>query len=121
MPDDARAARPRPATKPQPESLVPNYAAFLTGQDAFARWVQGMVTLSQEIARFTQSRVQEDFTAWWALAFCRSPEDAVTLQQRFAAKAIEEYSEEIAKLSQTMMTVATEGLASVQRRPAAEV
>ncbi len=120
MPDDAKAARPQPMTKHPPESPVPNYAAFFGGgQQTFSRWMQGMFTLSQEITRFTQGRVQEDMAAWWALASCRTPEEAANCQQRFAAKAVEEYSEEITKLSQMMMTVATEGL-SAARRPVAD-
>jgi hypothetical protein len=114
MPDETKAVRQPPTPKPQPESLAPNYAAFMSGgQQAFTRWMQGMFTLSQEITRFTQGRVQEDMAAWWALASCRSPEEAANCQQRFAAKAVEEYSEEMTKLSQMMMKVATEGLASV--------
>jgi hypothetical protein len=118
MPDEAKAARMQ-ASKSLPESLAPGYAAFFSGgQHAFARWMQGLFTVSQEIARFTQGRMQEDMAAWWALASCRSPEEAATCQQRFAAKAIEEYSEEVTKLSQMMMKVATEGISSVPQPPA---
>lgn len=120
MPDDTKTARSQRTTKPPSEIPAPNFAALFTGgQQAFTGWTQGMFTLSQEIARFTQGRVQEDMAAWWELASCRSPEQAANCQQRFAAKAIEEYSEEITKLSQMMMKVATEGLSSVQQRPAA--
>ncbi len=120
MPAEAKAARPQSMTRYQAESLAPNYAAFFSGgQQAFARWMQGMFTLSQEITRFAQGRAQEDMAAWSALASCRSPEEAANCQRRFAAKAIDEYSEEITKLSQMMMAVATEGLSSEQRRPAA--
>ncbi len=116
MPDETKAVRQQPTPKPQLESLTPNYAAFFGGgQQAFTRWMQGMFALSQEITRFTQGRVQEDMAAWWALASCRSPEEAANCQQRFAAKAVEEYSEEMTKLSQMMMKVATEGLSSAQQ------
>jgi Phasin protein len=118
MPDDTKALR---QPKPFPESLMPGYAAFLGGgPQTFAHWMQAMFAVSQEVARFTQGRVQEDLAAWQALASCRSLEDAATCQQRFAAKAIEDYSDEITKLSQMMMKVATEGLSAAQQRPAVD-
>jgi hypothetical protein len=122
MPDDSKASRPQPpATKPLTETFAPSYAAFLGGgQQAYARWMQALFALSQEVARFTQGRVQEDFAAWSALASCRSPEDAANWQQRFAAKAIEDYSEEITRLSQMMMKAAGEGLSSAQQRLSAD-
>jgi hypothetical protein len=83
--------------------------------------MQAVITLSQEIARFTQGRVQEDMATWWALASCRSPEEAANCHQRFATKAIEDYAEESTKLSQLMTKVAMEGLALVQQRPAGTV
>lgn len=119
MPDETRPAHAQSTVKAQPDFPIPSYAALLGGgPQAFTRWMQGMFTLSQEITRFTQGRVQEDLAAWWALASCRSPEEAASCQQRFAAKAIEEYSEELTKLSQLMVKVATEGLATAQQPPA---
>lgn len=119
MTNDAKAARPR-QTKAPAAGWTPDYAALLDGtQHAFGRWVQGMFTLSQEITRFTQTRLQEDMAAWWTLAACRSPEEASACQQRIAAKATEQYAEEITKLSQLMMSVAREGALALQQRPGA--
>jgi hypothetical protein len=74
-----------------------------------------MNVLSQEIAQFIQSRLQEDLAAWSTLASCKSPEEAFECHRRFAAKATEEYGAEITKLSQLMMSLASEGLASRER------
>jgi len=46
-----------------------------------------MNALSQEIAQFTQNRLQEDMAAWSTLASCNSPEDAFECQRRFAQQA----------------------------------
>jgi phasin family protein len=95
---------------------APNYGFLVeSNQRAFARWFQGMNALSQEIAQFTQSRLREDMAAWSTLASCNSPADALECQQRFAEKAIAGYVAEVTKLSQMMMSLASEGLASRQR------
>ena len=94
----------------------PNYALLLeANQRAFARWLNGMNALSQEIAQFTQSRLQEDVAAWSTLASCSSPEAAFEYQRRFAEKATAGYVAEVTKLSQMMMSLASEGLESRQR------
>jgi hypothetical protein len=71
--------------------------------------------LSQEIAQFTQMRLQEDMAAWSTLASCNSPEDAFECQRRLAEKATAGYVAEVAKLSQMMMSLASEGLEPRQR------
>jgi hypothetical protein len=76
---------------------APNYGFLVeSNQRAFARWFQGMNALSQEIAQFTQSRLQEDMAAWSTLASCKSPADALECQQRFAEKATAGYVAEVA-------------------------
>jgi hypothetical protein len=71
--------------------------------------------LSQEIAQFTQSRLQEDMAAWSTLASCSSPEDAFACQRRLAENATAGYVTEVTKLSQMMMSLASEGLESRKR------
>ena len=95
---------------------VPNYS-FLAeaNQRAFAHWLNGVNTLSQEIAQFTQNRLQEDMAAWSTLASCSNPADAFECQQRLAQKATAGYMAEVAKLSQMMASLAREGLDAQQR------
>jgi hypothetical protein len=124
MPDDPRSAPAAAASKPAAEPRAPLYATLFEGnQHAFTRWLAGMFALSQEITQFTQSRLQEDMAVWSMLATCSSPEQAVDCQRRFAAKLADQYSDEIAKLSRMMMSIAAEGLTSLPQhagvRPAA--
>jgi hypothetical protein len=117
MPDDAKTARRREAPA-QAHDWAATSASLLEGnQHAFARWLQGMFALSQEITQFTQGRLQEDMAAWSALATCRSPEEAMDCQRRFAARATEEYAYAAGKLSQMMVTIAAEGLTPPHQRP----
>jgi len=117
MPDDAKTARRREAPA-QIRDWAATGASLLEGnQHAFARWLQGMFALSQEITQFTQGRLQEDMAAWSALATCRSPEEAMDCQRRFAAKATEQYAEEIGKLSQLMVSMAAEGFTPAHPQP----
>ena len=85
-------------------------------QQAFARWFHGITTLSGELAQFIQARLQDDMAAWSALAACRTPEEALECQRRFAEEATRQYPEEITKLSQMMVKLAADGLGSFQRR-----
>jgi phasin family protein len=115
MPDEMKTAevkpverRPARERKPEISNPVANpYGALLEGnQQAFTRWLQGMFGVFQEISRFTQARMQEDMAAWSALTSCRTPEEAMECQRRFAAKAAEQFSEEMNRLSQLMMKMA---------------
>ena len=121
MPDDSTSAL-SPAKSKHPNDLpTGTYARMLEGnQHAFARWLEGMLALSQEITQFTQVRLQEDMAAWSTLAACNNPEQAFECQRRFAAKMSSQYSEEIAKLSKMMVNIAGDGLASLQQRPAVD-
>jgi phasin family protein len=87
-----------------------------SSQQAFARWLEGMFALSQELARFTQERLEEDVSTWQSLAAAKSPDEAMKCQGRFAAKATEQYGEEMSKLSQMILRMA--GPASVPLPPA---
>ena len=112
-----RAKHTPPAKGTIPTSgWAPNYGFLVEpNQRAIARWFQGMNALSQEIAQFTQSRLQEDMAAWSTLASCNSAESAFECQRRFAEKATTGYVAEVAKLSQMVMSLASEGLASRER------
>ena len=85
-------------------------------QQAFARWFHGVTMLSGELAQFIQARLQDDMAAWSALAACRTSEEALECQRRFAERATTQYAEEIIKLSRIMMKLAADGLGSFQRR-----
>jgi len=119
MINHARQAQPANRTTPT-NGWAPNYGFLLeANQRAFAHWFHGMNALSQEIAQFTQNRLQEDMAAWSTLASCNSPEDAFECQRRFAQKATAGYAAEVTKLSQMMMSLASEGLESHQHKAAA--
>jgi hypothetical protein len=114
MTNHGRQAQPANRTTPA-SGWAPNYSFLLeANQRAFAHWFLGMNALSQEIAQFTQGRLQEDIAAWSTLASCNSPEDAFECQRRFAQKATAGYVAEVAKLSQMMMSLAREGMESHQ-------
>jgi phasin family protein len=85
-------------------------------QQAFARWFRGVSSLSAALAEFIQSRLQDDMAAWSALASCTTSGEALECQRRFAEKATAQYSQEITKLSQLMLRLATEGLQSFERK-----
>ncbi len=115
MTNHAKHTQPANGTPPT-SGWSPNYALLLeANQRAFGRWLNGMNALSQEMAQFTQSRLQEDIAAWSTLASCNSPEAAFECQRRFAEKATAGYVAEVTKLSQMMMSLASEGLESRQR------
>jgi len=111
------AKHTRPARETTPTSGWTPDCDFLfaTNQRAFARWLNGMNGLSQEIAQFTQSRLQEDMAAWSALASCRNAQDAFECQRRFAERATAGYLAEVTKLSAMMISLADEGLESRRR------
>jgi hypothetical protein len=86
------------------ESSAPTMAA---GGQVMGQWLNGMTELSQEIARFTQQRLQEDAEAWMQLASCRSVEEAFACQQRFAETAMKQYFDEATRLSQLLAGLAS--------------
>ena len=116
MPDDTIAPKQQP--KAPMNDWAANYAALLEGnQQAFAQWMQGTMAVSQEITRFAQQRLGEDVSAFWSVATCRGPEEAVACQQRFAVQATEQYAEEMTRLSQMMAAAAAEGFALLRHHP----
>ena len=113
------------AVRDKPEERVTEHAEqqeasgygflFDTNQQMFTGWFRGVGTLSGELARFLQDRLSDDMAAWLALTSCSTPEEAFECQRRFAERATAKYSEEITKLSQLMLDLATEGLQSFRR------
>jgi hypothetical protein len=104
------------APSPAPDESAPGYG-FLFEAPVFTSWFRGVGILSGEMTRFIQDRLSEDMTAWSVLASCRTPEEAFECQRRFAEKATAQYAEEITKLSQLMLDLATEGLQSFCAKP----
>jgi len=118
MPDDKSTSSSH--AKTHPDAWGAACTALMEGnQQAFARWMRALIALYQEVAQFTQDRLQEDAAAWSALTACRSPDEAMECQRRFTAKAAEQYYDEIGKLSQLMMKTAGESFSSLQQRPGA--
>jgi len=115
MTNHAKHTQPAKGTLPS-SGWAPDYGFLLeANQQPFARWLNGVNALSQEIAQFTQSRLQEDMAAWSTLASCSSPEAAFECQRRFAEKATAGYVAEVTKLSQMMMSLTSERLESRRR------
>ena len=110
MPDDGKSAARREAPAQSPDWGAPFGTLMEGGQQAYARWLQTMSELSQEITRFAQGRLQEDMTAWATFVGCHNPEEAMACQRQFSAKAAAQYSEEIGKLSQMMARMVSAGL-----------
>jgi len=94
--------------KEQRENQAPGYAAGMFGgaQNLVDTWLGGAVAISQETARFVQTRFTEDMAACSELVACRNPKDFSEWQQRFATKTAEEYVAEFGKLSRMMMDLA---------------
>ena len=82
--------------------------------DGVERWTRSMSVFADEITHFVQARLQSDMATWAEFAACRSPNEALECQQRFAEKAWADYLGEIDKLSRLTMDAATE--ASSPRR-----
>jgi hypothetical protein len=121
MPDDPKSFSSKPnarATSAQATDVRPVNANG--NEQAFARWLRGMFAVAQEIAQFTQLRLQEDMAALSTLAACASPEQALECQRRFAARAGEQYGGEMTKLSQMMISVANQGLSLYQPQAVAQ-
>jgi hypothetical protein len=116
MPDETKAAQSR---EPKPQAENWGVTLMEGNQKAVARWTETLLALTQEIASFTQHRFQEDMDTLLALAACRNPAQAIEHQQRFVAKASQEYTDEIAKLGQMVTRLGWEGISGVYQPPKA--
>jgi hypothetical protein len=114
-----KEALSRSATTEANDEAVPHATVIENPQPALAHWLQGSFAFWQEIAQFTQNRLQEDMAAWVALSACRSPQDAANCQRHFAERMIAEYGAEIKRLAQMMMPAAGTSLSARQNKPPA--
>jgi hypothetical protein len=115
MPDETKAAESK---EPKPQAEI--WGAAIEGnQKAVARWMETLLTLTQEITSFTQHRLQEDMDTLFALAACRNAAEAFEHQQRFVAKASQEYTDEIARLGRMVTGLGWEGISGVYQPPKA--
>jgi hypothetical protein len=110
----AAAAAAEPSLSAEPSMPVETSASaeasvpmMAPGSQVMGQWLSGMTELSQEIARFTQQRLQEDAETWMRLASCRSVEEAFACQQRFAETAMKQYFDEANRLSQLFAGMAS--------------
>ena len=76
---------------------------------------RGVAFLTEEMSRFLQARWQSDFDAWKALVGCRSANEILDCQQRFAERVIDDYFDEIGRLSRLAMDTAAASLSAFQR------
>lgn len=102
----------KPATAP----TEPSYGTiFEANQRALEQWLHGMTEISQEIAQFAQSRLQQDAEVWMQFAACRGPDDAFACHQRFAENIVRQYIDEATKLSQMVVGMTSRGLSAAPR------
>jgi hypothetical protein len=110
MPEGTKQTEQMPP-KVRGDGSAEPYAALLdSSQNTFSSWMQEAMALSQEVFRFVHERLEEDVAASLTFARCRSAEDVIDCQRRFATKAVEQYSAEIGKFSQIMVKLASVGL-----------
>jgi Phasin protein len=116
MPDETSAAQSK-----EPRLQPTNFGAALIegNQTVVARWMETLLTLTQEMTSFTQHRFQENMDTLFALAACRNPAEATEQQQRFVANACQEYTDEIAKLGGMVTSLGWEGCSWVYQPPKA--
>lgn len=116
MPESTKAKELHMSATPA-AGFAPFYTALFEGnQRAYTRVLDGMFKISQEIAQFTQNRLQEDMAVWATLAACRDPGEAMDCQRRFAEKAAGQYGDEINKLSHMMMALSGDTLTSFEKK-----
>jgi Phasin protein len=70
-------------------------------------WLEGTQAFSDEVSGLAQARMQLATEAWSALLACRTPEQVVEQQRRFAAKAMERFAEELTSFSHLAMRTAS--------------
>lgn len=58
--------------------------------DFCARWIEGVMKVSQEIADIAQTRLRDDMAAWAKLATCRDPKEFVDYQRNRAQQVADD-------------------------------
>lgn len=72
-------------------------------------WTRACLEWQQEVARFASARIDGDLELARSLAQCQGVVDLVKLQQRWAATAVRDYSEETGQLMQIATRAVREG------------
>ena len=125
MPDDMKSI-PKPATAKEkatvkaarPKKRSANFDRMFTiNSNAFESWAHSMSRLSQEMAQFMQTRLQEESAMWDKLAACRDPADLFACQSEFAAKTGTDYAEAAQKLSRLMLDFASSHVSDLLHTP----
>jgi len=104
MSDDVKTTLKPSTAKERSANVDP---MFVMNRRAFESWAQSMSRLSQEMAQFMQTRLQEESAMWEKLAACRNPADLFACQSEFAAKTGTDYAEAAQKLSRLMLDFAS--------------
>jgi phasin family protein len=104
---DAKATRQRETPQEGETRGATREALLEAGQNAAARWLEGMHALSGEMSELAQARMRLVIEAWSELAACRSPQQIIECHARLAAKGIEHFTGEMTKLSQLMAKMAS--------------
>ena len=66
--------------------------------------------IMSESARFVTDRLQQDFDTQAAMLACKSPTELLEVQSKFFSRAMEEYSNEAARLYKLMFEAAEESI-----------
>jgi hypothetical protein len=72
-------------------------------------WTRACLEWQQEVARFANTRLEGDLEHARCLAQCQSVVDLVKLQQKWAAAAVRDYTEETGQLMQIATRAIREG------------
>ncbi len=108
MLDDTKSTLGAPEESKAWEALESSCLVLLEGnQRGLSRWFQGAQALSDEISSSAKARVLLAVEGWSALAACRSAEDVMNCQWRFATKTLERGVEDLKSLSQLTLTPAS--------------
>lgn len=72
-------------------------------------WTRACMEWQEEVARFASARMEDDLELARSLAQCQSVVDLVMLQQKWAAAAVRDYTEETGQLMQIATRAVREG------------
>jgi len=78
-----------------------NEDLFSTASQAGQEMLASAISFNEEVARFANERLKANVERFEGLSKCGSIEDALTMQNVFARKMIEDYTQEMSKLAET--------------------
>src|SRR5690348_3891754 len=111
-----------PQTRKPTTVSPPTQADFFeAGQQALVQWVASVAAVSQEVAQFTQVRLQQDMETCMALAECKTPQEAVDCQMRYVGQAVTQYFDELGKLPRLVLDISMAGSQSMAKSGARPV